>query len=676
MNRLKHEESPYLQQHKDNPVDWHAWNEETFKKAKKENKPVLLSIGYSTCHWCHVMERESFEDEGTADLMNRHFINIKLDREEHPAVDNYYMSAVQLLTGSGGWPLNCFLTPDLKPYFGGTYFPPEDRHGRPSWKKVVERMSIAYKEQHDEVMEQAEKLSKLVEQGSSRFVEPTINIGSANKLNIESWIHTLQKELDLDEGGLNSAPKFPSPHIYCFLLNYAVFDHNKELVEFLKRTAHAFIDGGLFDPVHGGFARYCVDDKWKVPHFEKMLYDNAGIMSFLARMQSFYPAKRWTWAIKRTLDFWTSKMKSDEDLFFSAVDADSEGEEGKYYTWSMEELRAALSENEVGLLSKYAEISENGNWEGTNILFTRPEKRENFFKTHDNEEIDKVLNKLKEKAKDRVHPGIDDKILLDWNAMMVSALLNVSRYVGEQPAKVQALKTLASLEDKFVDDAEIKGHVYKNGKAYADAILDDYAYLIAAYLDAYENTFEEKYLNKAERLCRTAMDHFSRKDHPLLIISFNVKNEFIGKQPTFFDSPYPCGNSVMAHNLRKLGIIFDQQDWKDKAREMMASLMNSVGKFPSSFGNWADLGLQMEEMDSEIAVMGPNAMEWGSEISSSLLPGLIIMASEKRTSGFPLLDRPAEKNNTAIYLCQNYACQKPVHSLKEFTNLRSQTLNY
>jgi hypothetical protein len=676
MNRLQYEESPYLQQHKNNPVDWYPWGKEAFEKAKKEDKPILVSIGYSTCHWCHVMEKESFENPETADIMNEHFINIKVDREELPAVDQYYMDAVQVLSGSGGWPLNCFLTPDRKPYFGGTYYPPIDQRGRPSWKKVLRRMSAAYHKRREEVLEQADKLSKLVEEGSERFIDHKVEFTESHSFDIASWIKKIKGELDFKKGGLNRAPKFPSPQLYQFLLQYGLLENDEDVLEAVKRTAHAFVDGGLFDPVHGGFARYCVDENWRVPHFEKMLYDNAGILSLLAQLQSFHPDDRWLWAINRTLGFWSNEMRSDKGLFYSAVDADSEGVEGKYYTWTKDELKSVLNEDEYEIIDTYADLKEQGNWEGSNILYTDPERRAHFFKGYTETDLNGCLDKLREAAKERVKPGVDEKQLLDWNAMMVMALVHLHKYAGIKRAGEMAKEIMEVLLNTFVKNGQIKGHVYKNDKVYASATLDDYAYLIASLIELYEWTLEMEYLDIAKELGQKAFQLFGVKDQVLFMMSAVDSKEVVGRQPNYFDNAYPSGNSIMADNLRKLGKIFDMPEWTEHSYKMMLAIEDSVSKYPTAFNRWAGLGLAFEYLDAEIAIMGDKYEEWGRKILAGTLPGPVFVGSSTPKENLPLLNRQVQENQTAIFLCQNYTCQKPVYSLNEFSNLRSDTLHH
>lgn len=667
-NRLQYEKSPYLQQHKDNPVDWYSWGPEAFEKAKNEDKPILLSIGYATCHWCHVMARESFEDESIASLMNELFVNIKVDREELPAVDHYYMDAIQLLIGSGGWPLNCFLTPDRKPFLGGTYFPTEDRGRQVSWRKVLLHVAKVFQRQREQVEEQAKRIHARIESRQSDDLKPLLQWETnQSSFDLDDLIHQTQSSWDLEYGGMKGAPKFPMPHLYSTMFHWFLLSNNNKLEAFIKRTARAFIHGGLFDPVHGGFARYCVDERWQVPHFEKMLYDNAGIISLLSLLvrQSADPYA--SWALHKTVDFLENHMRDQDKMFYSAVDADSEGKEGKFYTWSESELLNTLTEKEIDVLSSYFSIEDDGNWEGTNVLYSNWATADTFLKEYSTRDLDEILDKLKLAAGERVSPSTDTKKLVDWNALMIQSLFQASMYSGSTRAEKLAREALDTILAQAVTmDGELAHHAKMSDEWYGESMLDDYAFLIQACISAYVNSFDLSYLKIAEKLTRKVIERFSSSDLALFY-SIQEKSTQLDFRPVaFYDTPYPSANAVMSKNLFTLGKYFDRMDWIERAEKMIHQVEDKINKYPTAFGKWIESIIEIQERNHEIAIIGPSAVEWAREINRKGLPNTIIMAHKESNKKLPLLDRKVPKGKTQIFLCENYSCQLPIDALDSF----------
>jgi uncharacterized protein YyaL (SSP411 family) len=668
MNRLQSEKSPYLQQHKENPVDWYPWGEAAFRKAREEDKPILVSIGYSTCHWCHVMERESFEDESVAGLMNELFVNIKVDREELPAVDHYYMEAVQLLTGAGGWPLNCFLTPERKPFLGGTYFPPEDRGRHVSWRKLLLHVAKVFQDQREKVEEQANRLERKIREQEQEWLTPLIQIEkNVDTIELAEVIDATRSNWDTQNGGLKGAPKFPMPHLYLLLTHWAVIHGKQDVMDFSAQTARAFIEGGLFDVVHGGFSRYCVDPQWRVPHFEKMLYDNAGILELLAVLSGFAPRPHWTWATKKTIQFLKDEMTDSDHLFYSAIDADSEGEEGKFYTWTFSELEAELSEEDFQSICTYFDISRAGNWEESNILYSSRANAQAYLSHQSLTDLDPALSNLHTIRQKRVKPEKDKKKLVEWNAMMIHALFQVDRYTPLSQAGSMASENLTSLLESVVSSrGQLLHRVKMEDQWYGEPTLDDYAYLIRACLSAYSYDFNTGFLSTGHQLASRALEIFSRDNRALLSLMPTQSELVQGDQFTYFDTPYPSGNAIMCKNLHILGTYYDNLDWVQRAQNMRAQIMSKMKSYPSTLGAWVDAELHSQDQKQEIAIIGKDAMSWAQQIRSSTLPDTMIMAAEERDEKFPLLDRKVPSGKTQIFLCENYTCQQPLDDLESF----------
>ncbi len=692
MNNLQFETSPYLLQHAHNPVNWFAWKPEAFEKAKAEDKPILVSIGYSTCHWCHVMERESFENEDVAALMNEYFINIKVDREERPDVDAIYMEACQIMTGSGGWPLNCLLTPDGKPFFAGTYFPPMPAHQRPSWPQVLVHFSNVWKNQREKVEEQAEKLLGYIQRNDDVFLKNknfkkndlVPQVAENQKFTsdfLENIFYKMRDDFDRADGGFGGAPKFPATMAIQFLLNYYHFTKNEEAKNHAELSLDKMILGGIYDQIGGGFSRYATDREWLVPHFEKMLYDNALLVSVISEACKLTKKELYRETIEETLDFLEKEMTHPDGGFYSAFDADSEGVEGKFYVWEKQEIEEILG-GEASLFCQFYGVSEHGNWEEKNILW-REKTFEEFAETA-GFEISSLKNRLKNcreklfaERQKRVPPGLDDKILLSWNALMVSGLAAAFSALGNEKYRAAAVRNVDFLLKNFTKNGGHPSsliphpllHTWKNGQAQYPAFLDDYAFLIAALVDVYEITFDETYLSVAEKLTSQVLENFHDPETGLFFYTSKTQTDVLLRKKDLYDNATPSGNSTMVLNLQRLALFLDKPNWRDFSIKMLDVMHETVGKFPRSFERWAVAAMNVVHPFHEIAIVGENAFEKAAEIRARFLPNRIIAASNRETSQLPLLVGKPDGGEALIYVCQNFACQRPVESLKEFDEM-------
>ncbi len=690
MNQLSKETSPYLLQHAHNPVHWYAWKPEAFEKARREDKPILVSIGYSTCHWCHVMERESFENPSVADFMNAHFVCIKVDREERPDVDQIYMEACQLVSGSGGWPLNCFLTPDTRPFFAGTYYPPQPSYGRPSWQQILQNMAAAFQQKRDIVEEQADKLTGIIRDADKTFTKKTTfssNIqgenaqnteGSSfsnifNKALLDKIFQNLKDRFDTEEGGFGGAPKFPSTMSIQYLLDYHFYTQDEDALYHAELSLQKMIQGGIYDQIGGGFARYATDRAWLIPHFEKMLYDNALLIQVIADAYKLTKKDIYRETIEETLAFVAREMTTpDSPVFYSAYDADSEGVEGKFYVWTRDEVEKILGE-EAMLFCNFYDISQEGNWEDNNILWR--DKSYIRFAEKDRERMD--VSELKKSLKisrkklflareKRVKPSLDDKILLSWNALMISAYAKAFEALSTEGYRKSATDALDFILIHFKNPEGGYFHTYKNGHAQYAAFLEDYAYLIEALLDVYQVTFDAKYLYKAQELTNFVLENFWDSTDNLFYFTAKNQTDILLRKKDLYDSAMPSGNSTMAKNLGRLAIIFDNATYKKTHFAMLATVVDSIKMYPSSFSKWASTIVSVVHPPFEIAVLGHNTMDKALEINALFIPNKILMASEKQDATLPLLDRDTEGG---IFLCQNYTCQLPVQTVKELVKL-------
>lgn len=662
-NRLIHETSPYLLQHAHNPVNWYPWGEEALDLAKKENKPILVSIGYAACHWCHVMERESFEDEATAAIMNEHFINIKIDREERPDIDHIYMDAVQAMTGSGGWPLNVFLTPDAKPFYGGTYFPPVRAHNRPSWQEVLLGLSKAFSEKRDDIDQQAEKLTQHLAT-SNGFGQQTINDSWVNATEtIQDMTTNMLKQADTVWGGFGNSPKFPQTQTIRFLLRNHHYNNHPESLNQALLSLDKMIDGGIYDQLGGGFARYSTDTQWLAPHFEKMLYDNALIVIAMCEAYAITKSNKYARAIRETLAFVERELLHSDVGFYSALDADSEGVEGKFYVWQKQEIVEVLG-RDADLFCAYYDVTEEGNWEETNIL--RVLQQPNEFATAHGlleeewlEKIEQSKRKLKQRRDERVRPSLDDKHLLGWNALMNVAYSQAYAVLGDLSFKETAEKNMLFLEQHFrKDDTGLWLHTYKEGKAKIPAFLDDYAYLIQAYIQLQEITGDGEYLLKAKAILELVNEYFSEEKTGFYFYTMKGQLDVIVRKKEVYDGATPSGNAVMAQNLQYLGRVYDKSEWLERMNQMLSALFPAITKYPTSFGAWA-ITMQAEAVGwKEIALMGQGACKYLPLVLERFSPNKILQCGETKAGEFPLLSGKTPKNGEVVfYICQDFACR-------------------
>lgn len=662
-NRLSKETSPYLLQHANNPVDWYAWGPEALNNAKEENKLILVSVGYSACHWCHVMEHESFEDAEVAEIMNEHFICIKVDREERPDVDQVYMTAVQLMTGQGGWPLNCICLPDQRPFYGGTYFRKND------WKNLLLNLANVWQEKPEEALDYADRLTKGVQQ--SENLNLSDEAFDYSKKDLEDIFNPLKGSFDMAEGGFNRAPKFPLPNNWQFVLRYAHHFKDDAAHSAIKLTLQKLALGGIYDHLGGGFARYSVDGFWHVPHFEKMLYDNAQLVSLYSEAHQYSPEELYKNVVYETLAWVKREMTSPEGGFYSALDADSEGVEGKFYTFTKAEIESVL-DTDAELFCVYFNITDGGNWEeeATNIL-KRSENDETFSKDSgiDLEEILEIIAAQKEKLftyrEKRVHPGLDNKILASWNGMMLKAYADAYRVFNE-PDFLNAATTNAEFIIKnLITEGGRLSRVYKK-KASSElpgvAFLDDYALVIEGLISLYEATFNEKWLLIARDLCEYALQNFYDPGTGMLFYTSQHDEELIARKLELHDNVIPASNSVMANNLLKLGHFFDDEMYLEQTKQMLQNVFPQIKTYPSGYSNWAILLLNVVFGLYEIAITGPDSEEKRKEIENYFIPNKILLGGTSGT--LPLL---ADKwtDDTKVYVCKNRTCQLPVTEIKE-----------
>jgi len=658
MNRLANSKSPYLLQHANNPVDWYPWGPEALQKAKDDNKLLLVSIGYSACHWCHVMEHESFEDEGVAAVMNEHFVCIKVDREERPDVDQVYMAAVQLMTGRGGWPLNCICLPDQRPIYGGTYFRKND------WVSLLFNLADFYKQKPAEALEYAEKLTDGITQYESvQFVKEAQGY---TKADLQKVVTNWLRYFDRDEGGMGNAPKFPMPNNWQFLMRYAYLMQDDDLAGIVKTTLQKMAYGGIYDQVGGGFARYSVDKLWHVPHFEKMLYDNGQLVSLYAEAFVWQPDNLYKAIVAETIEFVKRELTSQRHGFYSALDADSEGVEGKFYSFTKEEIIAILGAD-AEVFCIYFNITDDGNWEEehTNVLIRRNSDdmiAEQLGMTADDlhDGIQQSKQKMLEARSKRVRPGLDNKILASWNGLMLKGLCDAYRVFDQEEYLDLALKNAGFIQDNLI----IKNNKLKRVHGAADevAFLDDYANIIDAFITLYEVTFDIKWLNKAKDLTDAAMADFYDEDSGVFFYTGANDEQLIARKAEIMDGVIPSSNSVMARNLKKLGQFFDDEHYTGIALQMLHNIFPLIAKYGSAYSNWA--GLLMEEIFGlyEIAFTGPDADDLRSEVEQRYIPNKIVLGGTEEN--LPLLQNRIQ-TESLIYICKDRTCGLPVTNVAD-----------
>ena len=653
-NQLIHESSPYLLQHAHNPVNWVSWSKEAFEKAKKENKLVLVSIGYSACHWCHVMEHECFEDEEVAALMNEHFINIKVDREEHPDVDQVYMTAVQLMTQRGGWPLNCFTLSDGSPVYGGTYFPKDQ------WMHVLRSLVHTSKNDPEKVQEYAAKLKEGVQQ--SELIENPAHVDQwdAEKLHelVLRWSHSF----DFSQGGPTRVPKFPLPSNLDFLLTYGVWNEHEKTLGYVELTLDKMAMGGIFDQVGGGFARYSVDMLWKVPHFEKMLYDNGQLLEIYAKAYKYFRKELYKETCYGILNWLQREMLAKNGAFYSAMDADSEGEEGKFYCWSDHELKEILGKD-FDWIKEYYNINQLGYWEDEKYILLRNETDESFAKRYNwkVEELKQKVGSINESLlhirNKRIKPGMDDKCLTSWNAMVISGLCECYAAFDDDTFLMLARKTAYWIESNQLKSDDMLWRTHKNGVSKIDGVLEDYAFVIKAFIDLYQVTFEEKWMEIARNLSKTVVCHF-QDAHTKMCYYTSVDTELIARKMELNDNVIPASNSVMAHNFHRLSYFYRKAELEATTEQMLANVYDGMEMYGSGYSNWALLLLQIIDSMEEIEIVGPNANEIRQKMNKKFKTGTIYSGGVNFS--LPILREKPITSKTIVYRCKGDMCDAPV----------------
>jgi len=650
MNRLQKETSPYLLQHAQNPVDWFAWGEEALQKAKTENKPILVSIGYSACHWCHVMEHECFEQEEVAEVMNQYFVCIKIDREERPDIDAIYMDAVQAMGVHGGWPLNVFLMPDGKPFYGGTYFPKEN------WMQLLKSVNNGFVNHQEELQQSAEGFTENMLFEESDKYGLIFENQVFTQEDLDKMYQKIAQTFDENWGGFESSPKFPMPSIWQFLMRYAHLKQDKNAINHLKLTLNKIAIGGIYDQLGGGFARYSVDGEWFCPHFEKMLYDNGQLVSLYSEAYTFTGEHLYKETVYETIGWLKREMMSPEGGFYSALDADSEGVEGKFYVWTKSEIDKILGEESEEFCKIY-QVTEQGNWENAvNILW----KNESTLNSNQHD----YLQKLLVKRADRIRPGLDDKILCSWNGLMLKGLVDAYRAFDEPDFLDLALKNAHFIENKFLQN-NVLSHSYKNGETKIQGFLEDYAAVIDAYLNLYQATFEENWLHLAEKLALYVCQNFWDEDDQLFFFTDEDAENLIVRKKEIFDNVIPASNSMMARNFYTLGLILDREDFKEISKLMLAKMKALITKNVDFLTNWACLATQMVSPTAEIALVGKDFLKFRKEIDSRYYFNKVLSGTEKE-SKLPLLEnRTSKLNESSVFVCYNKTCQLPVNSVEE-----------
>ncbi|MBD3748673.1 MAG: thioredoxin domain-containing protein [Sphingobacteriales bacterium] len=659
-NRLQFSSSPYLLQHANNPVDWYPWGQEALEKAKRENKLILVSIGYSACHWCHVMEHESFEDEQVADLMNRFFVCIKIDREERPDIDQIYMTAVQLMTGRGGWPLNCFCLPDQRPIYGGTYFPKQD------WLNLLTNLAHFYETKPEEAEDYAVKLTAGIQQSEK------LNFIKEEKIytekNITEILEPWKMLFDFSEGGHNRAPKFPMPNNWDFLMRCAHLLKDEAAQVIVRLTLDKMAAGGIYDHLGGGFARYSVDAKWHIPHFEKMLYDNGQLLGLYADAYKWCEEKRYQEVVEETFEWLKREMTSPEGGFYSALDADSEGVEGKFYTWHKSEIDEILG-GDAEIFNAFYEVTEDGNWEEEHInnLCIRKEKEEfaavfNISVADLNQLLKTSKAKLLKVRNQRVHSGLDDKILTSWNALMIKGLCKAYQAFADEKYLDLAIRNFKFLQNHIIKTEAGIYRNYKNGKASINGFLDDYALLIEAMIYLYECTFEESYLHQAKALTDYVLDHFRDDESGMFFYTSDEDEALIARKYEIMDNVIPASNSVMAWNLKRLSQFFDEQRYQKIYQHLLKMVEPQMKSYGSSFSNWASLLLEEVKGSFEIAITGEEWTLKRQDLEKIYIPNKIILGGEQ--GNLPLL-QDKFVGETRIFVCKDKTCRLPVSDVSE-----------
>jgi hypothetical protein len=675
-NRLIHESSPYLRQHAHNPVDWYPWGDEAFERARREDKPILVSIGYAACHWCHVMERESFENDSIAALMNERFVCVKVDREERPDVDAQYMLAVQMMGQQGGWPLNVFLTPDLVPFYGGTYFPPEDRYGRPGFPSLLVALDEYYRTEKEDLTNRTERLAFYLAQASA--MRPADK--AAGGAELRRAYHELSARYDTRYGGFGRAPKFPQPSVLEFLLVYAHRAGQPDALEMVLTTLRNMARGGMYDQIGGGFHRYSVDDRWLVPHFEKMLYDNALLPPvYLAAHQITGDAFAAN-VVRETLDYVLRDLTSLDGGFYASEDADSEGVEGKFYVWSLDDVTRLLGAADGGAFAAYYDITEGGNWEGTNILNVPQDvevvaRRLGMEPSAVLEIARRGRRTLFEARERRVRPGLDDKTIAGWNGLMIAALARAGAVLGEPRYVEAAIRGARFMLDALSQDGRLL-RTRPAGSRRIAAFLDDYAYVVRGLLDLYEATFDGQWLTEASRLAQTMIRLFWDDESGGFFTTSVEHDRLVSRLKDSHDGATPSGNAVAVGALRRLAVLAGDENYAEKARRTLLLFADSLREQPTGYTEMLVNVAFDETPPKEIVLVGDPSDEALREalqrVRRAYVPGAVVVRLRPETDDYPFPSAPLVMGKTALdgmatfYVCQNGVCQRPTTDVDAF----------
>ena len=670
-NSLIHETSPYLLQHAHNPVEWYGWNETALKKAKDENKPIFLSIGYSSCHWCHVMAHESFENEEVAKFMNEHFVNIKVDREERPDIDDIYQKVCQIATGQGGWPLSVFLTPDQKPFYVGTYFPVLDSYGRPGFGSICRQLSQAWDEKPKDIEKSSEKFLDALQKTESTTI-PTkleraiLDEAAMNLFQIGDPIH----------GGFGSAPKFPNAANISFLFRYAKLSGISKFNEFALKTLKKMAKGGIFDQIGGGFSRYSTDAKWLVPHFEKMLYDNALIPVNYVEAYQITKDPFYLDVMKKTLDFVLREMTSPEGGFYSAYDADSEGVEGKFYVWKKSEIKEILG-NDADLFCLYFDVTDGGNWEGNNILCNNLNLSTVAFNFGITEQkSQEIINSCSEKLlrvrSQRILPGLDDKILVSWNSLMITAFAKGYRVTNDVRYLDAAKNNISFIESNLFKNGTLL-RTYKNGKAKIDGYLEDYSYFVNALLDVFEIEPEKKYLELALKLGHHLINHFWDSNTNSFFMTSDNHEKLIIRPKSNYDLSLPSGNSVSAFIMLRLFHLSQNQNFLEISTKIMESHAQVAAENPFGFGYLLNTIFYYIEKPMEIMIINTKNSELCNSILTNYLPNSFIITVQSSSqlntlSEYSVFAGKTFEDKSVVFVCKDFACSLPLYTLDEINS--------
>jgi uncharacterized protein YyaL (SSP411 family) len=662
LNRLAQASSPYLKEHADNPVDWYEWGPDALAKATKEGKPLLVSIGYASCHWCHVMEEESFMDTTVARIMNEHFVSIKVDREERPDIDQIYIHAAQLISGNAGWPLNAFTLPDGKPFYVATYFPKEQ------WIKVLTQILETYKNDYNKVVMQADAITRNI-QTADLISFPENNQINFTKKNYQKIFSSWQPEIDFENGGLSGAQKFPMPAVWESLLQHHYLTGEKKSLEAVTLTLDKMASGGIYDHLAGGFARYATDTEWKVPHFEKMLYDNAQLISLYSHAFQVTHPSDYRRVIQETLSFVQQELTSPEGGFYSSINADSEGEEGKFYVWSKSELEKLLDDKSAPIFFEYYNITNGGNWEdGKNILY-RTSADEEFARKHSLtiSELDKIISNSKkivlEARNKRIHPTRDDKILTSWNALMLTGYIDAYHALNKPDYLEIALNNARFLEKKGIRK---DGALWRNLQGNAgstDAFLDDYALLAKSFINLYQATFDVHWLELARTLTAYAVKHFYDEKTGMFFYSSDQSDQLIVRKIELSDNVIPSSNSAMADVLFHLGEYYDIENYKAMSHAMITQISQNPSTLDPFYANWIRMAGIVTYKPFEIAIMGDEALKKNQELQQQYLPTSLFMGGLQEN--LPLLENKLVAGKTMIYVCRDKVCKLPVREVEK-----------